>query len=119
MATYRLLMNKLERTAARLEALGNPTRLRIYRLLVRAGAAGRPVGKIQERLDIPASTLTHHLRQLETVGLVERHRSGTTHFCSANYEAMSAVLAFLTEECCVEGQTDAANDSHRPRSARA
>lgn len=112
-------MDKLERTAACLEALGNPTRLRIYRLLVRAGAKGRPVGKIQEKLDIPASTLTHHLRQLETVDLVTRHRAGTTHFCSANYETMAAVLGFLTEECCVEGQTDAANDRQRSRSAQA
>ena len=112
-------MNKLERTAACLEALGNPTRLRIYRLLVRAGTKGWPVGKIQERLDIPASTLTHHLRQLETVHLVDRHRSGTTHFCSANYAAMTAVLDFLTEECCIEGQTDAANDRRRARPAQA
>ena len=47
---------KLEQVAKQLEALGNPTRLQVYRLLVRAGDAGCPVGRIQERLDIPAST---------------------------------------------------------------
>lgn len=111
-------MNKLERTAACLEALGNPTRLRIYRILVRAGAAGRPVGKIQEELGIPASTLTHHLRQLETVDLVSKDKSGTTHFCSANYDTMTFVLGFLSEECCIEGQTTAANDVTRARAAK-
>jgi DNA-binding transcriptional ArsR family regulator len=49
--------------ASRLEALGNPTRLAIYRALVRAGHAGAPVGKLQEAIGIPASTLSHHLAQ--------------------------------------------------------
>jgi ArsR family transcriptional regulator len=51
---------KLEKAASHLEALGNPTRLAVYRILVRAGDEGIPVGKIQEQLDIPASTLSHH-----------------------------------------------------------
>ena len=95
-------MKRLEHIAACLEALGNPTLLAIYHLLVRAGEAGRPVGKIQEALGIPASTLSHHLKHLETAELVIRHKQGTTHICTANYATMDSVLAFLTEECCID-----------------
>lgn len=95
-------MSLLEETAACLEALGNPTRLSIYRLLVRAGDDGKSVGKIQAALSIPASTLSHHLKHLEMVGLVTRRKEGTTHTCVANYELMNKVLGFMTEECCVE-----------------
>ena len=54
----------VEQAARQLEALGNPTRLRIYRILVRAGDAGLPVGRLQERIGIAASTLSHHLHRL-------------------------------------------------------
>ncbi|RED54227.1 ArsR/SmtB family transcription factor [Aestuariispira insulae] len=93
-------MIELDLAANRLDALGNPTRLALYRYLVRAGGDGRPVGKIQEALDIPASTLTHHLKHLEQVGLVKREKHGTTHTCRADYHAMDALLVFLTENCC-------------------
>lgn len=89
--------------AAQLEALGNPTRLALFRLLVRAGDAGTPVGKLQERLDIPASTLSHHLRRLVTVGLVAQERSATTLFCKARYPAMRTLIGFLSDECCADG----------------
>ena len=69
---------KLDDAAARLEALGNPTRLKIYRTLVRAGAEGMPVGRLQSRLDLAASTLSHHLKTLIGVGLVTQAREGTT-----------------------------------------
>lgn len=100
-------MERLHTTAACLEALGNPTRLAIYSFLVRAGAEGRPVGKIQAELGVPASTLSHHLKQLEAVDLVLRDKRGTVHFCSANYATMDAVVGFLTEECCVDGSDPA------------
>ena len=99
-------MSDLEVTAARLEALGNPTRLAIYRLLVRAGETGKPVGKIQEQMGVPASTLSHHIRTLELVDLVNREKAGTTHYCRANYEIMDAVIGYLSEECCVESDTN-------------
>lgn len=107
-------MEILERTAACLEALGNPTRLKIYRLLVRAGDSGHAVGRIQDELGIPASTLSHHLKHLETVELISRTKQGTTHTCCANYQTMSAVLGFLTEECCKDSQPAAANDPRPP-----
>lgn len=96
------LMSELETTAACLEALGNPTRLTIYRLLVRAGEEGKSVGQIQAAMSMPPSTLSHHLKHLELVGLVRRRREGTTHMCVANYMTMNAVLGFLTEECCAD-----------------
>ena len=94
---------KLDQAASRLEALGNATRLKIYRALVRAGRTGLPVGRLQERLKIPASTLSHHLKALIGVGLVTQTREGTTLICHTNYEMMRGLLEYLAEECCAEG----------------
>ncbi len=63
---------KLEDVATRLEALGNPTRLEIVRILVRTGSRGLAVGELRQRIDIAASTLSHHLTKLITVGLVSQ-----------------------------------------------
>jgi len=94
---------KLDDAATRLEALGNPTRLRIYRTLVRAGEEGLPVGKLQERLDVAASTLSHHLKTLVGVGLVTQTREGTTLICHTNYPLMRGLIEYMLAECCVEG----------------
>ena len=94
---------KLDDAAARLEALGNPTRLKIYRTLVRAGAEGMPVGRLQAKLDAAASTLSHHIKSLVIVGLVTQVREGTTLVCHANYEVMHELLGFMAEQCCAEG----------------
>ncbi len=93
---------KLEQAALQLEALGNPTRLNIYRILVRAGAAGLPVGSIQERLGVPASTLSHHCKRLIETGLVSQQRRATTLICRAEYPAMQALIGYLADECCTE-----------------
>lgn len=97
-------MTDLDSAAARLEALGNPTRLAIYRTLVRAGEPGLAVGRIQERLDLAASTLSHHLHRLMIVGLVTRERAGTSLICRASYEAMNGLIAFLADECCMDAE---------------
>jgi DNA-binding transcriptional ArsR family regulator len=94
---------KLDDAAAYLEALGNPTRLRIYRLLVRAGEGGMPVGKLQTRLDIAASTLSHHIKALLIVGLITQERESTTLICRANYRVMNDLVGYLVDECCAEG----------------
>ncbi len=94
---------KLDDAAARLEALGNPTRLKVYRLLVRAGAEGMPVGRLQDRLDVAASTLSHHLKTMIGVGLVTQTREGTTLICHTNYDLMRDLIGYLVEECCAEG----------------
>ena len=93
---------KLDDAAARLEALGNPTRLRIYRALVRAGDTGLSVGKLQLKLDIAASTLSHHLKTMLIVGLIHQERQSTTLICRANYDVMRALVGYLVEECCAE-----------------
>lgn len=92
----------VEQAAKQLEALGNATRLRVYRMLVRAGRDGLPVGRLQERLEIPASTLSHHLHRLILTGLVTQERQGTTLISRANYPAMDALLGFLADECCAD-----------------
>lgn len=94
---------KIDDAAARLEALGNPTRLRIYRALVKAGDGGMSVGKLQSKLDIAASTLSHHLKTMLIVGLISQERQSTTLICRAEYDVMHALVGFLVEECCAEG----------------
>ena len=93
---------KLTNAAAQLEALGNPTRLTLYRTLVRVGETGLPVGQLQARLRIAPSTLSHHLQKLIQVDLVTQERQATTLICRANYPVMQALVGFLTEECCFE-----------------
>src|SRR6478752_4816891 len=93
---------KIDDAAARLEALGNRTRLQIYRALVRAGHSGMPVGRLQEKLKIPASTLSHHIKALVSVGLVSQVREATTLVCHANFDAMRGLVDFLAAECCAD-----------------
>jgi ArsR family transcriptional regulator, arsenate/arsenite/antimonite-responsive transcriptional repressor len=88
--------------AERLEALGDVTRLSIYRTLVRAGRDGLPVGRIQERTGVPRSTLSHHLHRLIAAGLVSQERHGTTLICRANYPVMRQIVDNLTSECCAD-----------------
>ena len=94
---------KLDDAAARLEALGNPTRLKIYRALVKAGDNGMSVGKLQVKLDAAASTLSHHLKTMMIVGLIHQERQSTTLICRANYDVMRSLVGFLVSECCAEG----------------
>src|SRR6201993_947351 len=93
---------KIEKVAKQLEALGNTTRLRVYRALVRAGEPGLPVGRLQDRLEIAASTLSHHLHRLILTGLVTQERQGTTLICRANYPAMDRLVGFLVDEFCID-----------------
>jgi DNA-binding transcriptional ArsR family regulator len=100
-----------EQTAAEcLGALGNRTRLRLFRLLVRAGADGLNVGEAQRHLDVPASTLAHHFAALTRAGLVVQERRGREVVSRANFDAMHALVGFLTEACCSGLRVDDAND---------
>jgi ArsR family transcriptional regulator len=94
----------IEKAASQLEALGNVTRLRIFRTLVRAGDEGMPVGQLQEKLDIPASTLSHHLKKLVDTGLVIQERQATTLICTTNYRDMNALVGYLVDECCMDAK---------------
>jgi len=87
--------------AAGLAALGSPVRLRLFRLLVRAGEAGANVTDLVRLMEIPASTLTHHLTALSRAGLVHQARRGREVICTADYQRVNALAAYLTESCCV------------------
>lgn len=90
-----------EQTAAdALAALGNRTRLRIFKLLVRAGPEGTNVGTVQRMLGVPATTLAHHLSTLTQAGLVGQERRGREVICTANYRAVNEVLEYVRAECC-------------------
>ena len=93
---------KLIDAATQLEALGNPTRLSIYRTLVRAGESGLTVGRLQAKVGAAASTLSHHLQKLIQVELVNQERQGTTLICRANYDQMRTLVGFLVDECCTD-----------------
>jgi len=90
----------LEQMAERMEALGNPLRLAIFRALIKAGTDGANVGAIQGVIDIPASTLTHHIQKLVKAGLVTQHRHSRELICRAEFEAMETTIDYLKDECC-------------------
>ncbi len=96
---------ELEKAALCLEKLGNPTRLRIVRLLVRAGDDGLSVGEIQRHLEIPASTLSHHLLHLAGAGLVRQERQGRVLRCRPGFGLIRDLIDMLTEECCAGVET--------------
>jgi ArsR family transcriptional regulator, arsenate/arsenite/antimonite-responsive transcriptional repressor len=92
----------MEKTSAlaALGALAQETRLDIYRLLVQAGPEGLPAGQIGERLGLPSATLAFHLKELKTAHLAHCTRNGRSLIYAADYDAMNALLLFLTENCC-------------------
>ena len=89
-----------ESAVERLGELGHSTRMSVYRLLIKAGDQGLPVGDIQKHLGIAGATLSHHLHRLIKVGLVTQHREGTTLLCFAELDALREVMGFLEAECC-------------------
>lgn len=94
----------IELVANALKELGHPTRLAIYKCAVKAGFQGIAVGKIQESLVIPGSTLSHHISGLVSAGLLSQRREGRTLYCVAEFETLDSVIDFLKEECCVDEQ---------------
>lgn len=92
----------IEEIAKALKELGHSTRLRIYKRLVQAGLQGMAVGQLQEDLEIPGSTLSHHIAGLVSAGLVKQRREGRTLYCVAQFEKLDAVLSFLKDECCID-----------------
>ncbi|HBR97912.1 MAG TPA: transcriptional regulator [Gammaproteobacteria bacterium] len=83
-----------------LSELGHSTRLSVFRLLVKAGPNGLPVGEVQQRLAIAGPTLSHHLHRLIGVGLVRQYREGRTLYCVAQLDPLREVVGFLDRECC-------------------
>ncbi|MGD9598302.1 MAG: ArsR/SmtB family transcription factor [Steroidobacteraceae bacterium] len=85
---------------ATLAALAQDSRLALFRLLVKRGPEGYTPGEIMGRLDIPAPTLSFHLKTLSTAGLIDSRREGRRLFYSANFDTMNGILGFLTDHCC-------------------
>ena len=85
-----------------LSQLGHETRLSIYQLLVRTGSKGLSVGEISSRLGLASTTLNHHLSNLFRAGLVNKKREGKIVWCTANYDKMDELVAFLKLDCCSE-----------------
>jgi DNA-binding transcriptional ArsR family regulator len=99
---------------AALGALAQESRLQVFRTLVQAGPEGRAVGEIAEALGLPGPTLSFHLAQLKGAGLVRCRREGRSLFYSADYEAMSGLVAFLLENCCAGARCAATGDPSGP-----
>jgi len=83
-----------------LAALAQETRLDIYRALVQAGPDGLPAGAIGSVLGIPSATLSFHLKELKSSGLIRCERRGTSRIYSPDFSAVNDLLAFLTANCC-------------------
>jgi ArsR family transcriptional regulator len=95
---------RIAKYADMFSAMGTEPRLRIMRLLLTAHPEGLVVGDIQAELDIPGSTLSHHLEKLKVEGLVEIQRQGTFLRYTANTEALQELLQFLYAECCTRNK---------------
>jgi DNA-binding transcriptional ArsR family regulator len=87
-----------------LAALGHETRLAIFRLLVQAGPEGINAGLICEKLELAPATLSFHLAHLSRVGLIRGRQEGRFIYYAADYVQMSALLAYLTQNCCQGAQ---------------
>ena len=83
-----------------LAALAQETRLSIFRLLVQAGPQGVAAGRIGESLDVPAATLSFHLKELSHAGLVSSRQEGRFIYYSTDFERMAGLMTFLTQNCC-------------------
>src|ERR1700734_1440684 len=91
-----------------LGALAHEHRLAIFRLLVERGPAGLPAGRIAERVGLVPSSLTFHLQNLHRAGLIIQRRESRQLFYSTDFNAMKALLGYLTENCCLESGAECA-----------
>jgi len=95
---------QVTRCADMLSAMGTEPRLRIVQLLLSAHPKGMVVGEIGSELNIPSSTLSHHLDKLKNENLVKVRRDGTFLWYTANTEALRELLQFLFSECCTRNK---------------
>lgn len=91
---------KAEDVVVALGALAQDSRLAIYRLLVKRGPEGYSPTDLVEKIDIPAPTLSFHLKELQRAGLIASRREGRFLYYSANFDRMRDLIGFLTEKCC-------------------
>lgn len=91
---------EITEAASALSALAQPNRLEVFRLLVRCGEQGICAGDISEQLNIPKPTLSFHLKELVQAGLITSERDGRSIIYRLHIPGMSALMHFLTEDCC-------------------
>lgn len=96
-----------------LAALGHSTRLAVFRLLVQAGYGGKLAGDIANELALPGATLSFHLKELGAAGLIAGEQRGRTIRYRADFDAMSGLIGYLTENCCA-GDPSCTNTSACP-----
>ncbi len=100
-------MIRTEQASRGFAAVGSEARLRVLRVVVRAGPSGLCVGEIRERLDMPSSTLAHHLRSLTTGGLIEQEKCGRSVINRARFSHVRDLADFLLAECCADDPSSA------------
>jgi len=83
-----------------LTALAQESRLRVFRLVVRAGTEGVAAGRIAQELEISPATLSFHLKELTNAGLLRDRKDGRWVFYSPNEEGIRSLISFLVEDCC-------------------
>ncbi|MEL7297241.1 MAG: helix-turn-helix transcriptional regulator [Pseudomonadota bacterium] len=93
------------------DTLSQETRLRAFRLLVKAGPGGLPAGKISEALGTPHNTMSFHLNHLSNSGVVSSRREGRSIIYSANFALTQALLTFVAKDCCSEAFTEVREDA--------
>ncbi|MEN9577707.1 MAG: ArsR family transcriptional regulator [Pseudomonadota bacterium] len=99
------MSSKLERHAEQLAALGHPVRLAVLRFVVQGGDNGLAAGEIQSQVDLPASTLSHHLKRLVDAGLLVCRPEGTFHYYAAEFKTLREVTDYVWEDCCKRGKS--------------
>ena len=99
------MASKLEQHAEQLSALGHPVRLKVLRFVVQGGPEGAAAGEIQAHVDLPASTLSHHLKRLVDAGLLTTRLEGTFHYYAPEFRALRALTDFVWEDCCKRGKS--------------
>ena len=102
---------------ATLAALAQDNRLDVFRLLVEAGPDGMPAGHVAASLKLQPNALTFHLDRLREADLVTVRRDGRSMIYSARFETMTALVAYLTDQCC-QGRPELCSPKPRAKSAR-
>jgi len=92
-----------------LAALAQETRLDVFRTLVQSGPDGLPAGEIGAALDIPSATLSFHLKELRSAGLIRCERQGRSRIYSPDFGITNALIGFLTANCCEGAEGDCAS----------
>ena len=92
--------------ALALKELGHTHRLQIFKHLVKSGYSGLPVGKLRDKLEIPHSSMTHHIGSLVRAGLIIQKREGRILRCIPQYKKLWELIDLLQEECCIDQESN-------------